>query len=376
MTSDEHIAIRPFVPEDQDAVARIARRSFSALWARLIVPGPEDFVATVDNRVAGAVLLNANVTDMSGQERVGRIAWLFTDPDYRGRGLARQLVKQGVEQLRAQGCGPVVTEVEGYNTPSANIFHELGFRRLGTMDQVRWLGVAGALLLGLRTNRLFTPGHFLWALDVPGRPASPAVQRAGTWTLNVFITLLALLLGGGLLLPGGPVMPGASEILAVIVAVVLLLGLREGAMQIAARMQGLQLEFRGWGSGAAVSALIAVLFGKVFLLPGSCYPPGDGWHYHQFRRQLALSAAAGTSMVVILFLSALVLPAQVPEGFAPMIAGNIVEIGIALILFDSIIAFEPFQGYSARRMLDYSRTLWIAFALIVAVIYVFVVILG
>jgi hypothetical protein len=155
-------------------------------------------------------------------------------------------------------------------------------------------------------------------------------------------------------------------------AVALVLGLREAAMQIVARTQGVRLEHRSWGAGAGTSSLVAILFGGVFPLPGGSYPPGDGWHYRQFRRTLALSAAAGTALVAILLIVALVVLARLPGGFATDLADSIVSIGMALLLFDSMIAVGPFQGYNARRMLDYSRSLWVVFAFIGALIFIVV----
>jgi GNAT superfamily N-acetyltransferase len=357
----ENLVIRPISPADHAAVREIAQRSFSVTQSGYVRPGPDDLVATIDGRVAAAVLLQ--VLDLPNAGRVGRIAWLLTGPEYRGLGIARQLVRRGVEQLRALGCGSIATEVEGYNTPSANIFHEHEFRRLGTAAQIRWIGAAGALLLGIRTSRLFTPGHFLWALGVPGQPACTGVQRAGAWALNVLIALLALLMGGGLLLAGDPQLPGIPAMVAVVVAVALVLGLREAAMKMVARGLGQPLEFRGWGSGVGASVLIATLFGSVFPVPGGCYPPGDGWRHHQFRRTLALSAAGGTSAVALLLLVALSVRAWIPGGFAAEVAKSVANVGIALLAFDSIVAFAPFQGYNAARMLDYSKPLWIGFAL-------------
>lgn len=374
MNRCEEVITRSISPEDHATVRAITKRSFSVMVRGMVRFGPNDLVAILGGRVVGAVLLH--VMERPREGKIGRVALLVTDPEHRGRGIARQLVRQGVDRLHALGCGQIVAEVEGYNTPSANIFHELGFRRLGSMAQIRWLGAVGAVVIGVRTFRLFTPGHFLWARGVPGRPASPEWQRAGTWALNVFIALLAVLVGGGLLLAGGPEIPSLSAVLAVVVAVVLLLGLREAAMWAIGRAQGVTLEYRGWGSGVGASLVIAILFGSVFPLPGGCYPPGDGWHYRQFQRQLAIAAAGATGTVALLLVAAFGARLWGATGFTADVARSLLDVGMALLLFDSIIAMGPFQGYSARRMLDHNRKLWLAFAIVGIAFYLLAVSTG
>ena len=354
--------IRVITAADRLRVVEIAKRSLSVSQSLFVRTGPHDLVATVGDRVVAVVLLELLIMPKRG--RVGRIAWLLTDPDYRGMGLARRLLREALKRLDELGCVAVVTEVEGYNSPSANIFNEMGFRRLGTIAQIRWLGTVGALSLGLRTQRLFTPGHYLWASQVPGYCASPSVQRIGTWALNVIIAVSAMLMGGGIFLPGDLERPSLSALTAVVIAVMLILGMREAAMHLVARAKGLILEYRGWGSGIGASAFIAICFGSVLPLPGGVYPSGDGWSYYRYRGTLALSAGAGTAMTALLVLAAFYGISHGLHGFSEELGRSILNIGVALLLFDGIIAFGPFQGYNARRLLDQSRMLWMTIAII------------
>ena len=366
--SAERVAIRPVVHTDYSAIKAIARRSFSVSQSPYVCPQAGDLVATVDERVVGAVLLD--VLTLPRGRQTGRIAWVLTSPEYRGRGIARRLVAKGVERLQAQGFTQIVTEIEGYNSPSANIFHEFGFQRMGLLGQLRWFGAIGSTLLGVRSFRLFMPGYFLWVLGASESPAPEALQRAGAWGLNSLIAVLAFTLGGGLLLAGEARLPGTSTVLALVAAVVLLLGLREAASRTVARACGVQLTFRGWGSGAGASVLIAVLFGSPLMLPGGCYPAGDAWRYHQHARTLAHSAAAGTAMVALLLLGAIALRASNPDGFAAEVVAGIVNLGIGMLVFDSVVTIGPFQGYNARRMLDYSKPLWRSVACVSIAVWV------
>lgn len=358
--STGRVAIRPVVPTDYGAIKAIARRSFSVSQSVYVCPQAGDLVATVDERVVGAVLLDS--ISLPRGRQTGRIAWVLTSPEYRGRGIARRLVTKGVERLQAQGFTQVVTEIEGYNSPSASIFHELGFQRMGLLGQLRRFGAIGSTLLGVRSFRLFMPGYFLWMLGPSESQAPEAFQRAGAWLLNSLIAVLAFTLGGGFLLAGEARLPGVSTLLALVVAVVLLLGLREAATRTVARARGVQLTFRGWGSGAGASVLVAIFFGSPLMLPGGCYPAGAVWRYHQHARTLAHSAAAGTTMVALLLLGAIALRGSNPEGFIAEVVAGIVNIGMGLLVFDSVVAIGPFQGYNARRMLDHSRRLWSAVA--------------
>ena len=286
------------------------------------------------------------------------IAWLLTSPDYRGLGLASRLVQASVEDLHARGCDAVVTDVEGHNTASANVFHGNGFVRLSPAAQFRRFGWLAASWLWLRTGLAVDPGHFLWVRDAAPAPPHQGFQRAGAALANVLLAGIALMLGGGLLLGGTPGLLAPSEWLALATAVVVLLGAREGAMRVTGAWLGQPLQYRAWEGGFGITLTIALLFGRLLPMAGGLYPPGDGWKYRDVLPQLGPVAVAGTLAVAVIVAAALVVRDPEVSGAMQQLAFALLFVGKPLLLFDSAVAIAPFTAFNARRIFDYNRLLW------------------
>ena len=97
-----------------------------------------------------------------------------------------------------------------------------------------------------------------------------ADNQALQWGVGAFLGGLTFLLAGwrgGWLRGFGP-----STVLGAVVIVVALYGLREGAMQLAARLQSLEVRHRPWESAVPLSVAIALAFGVFLPAPGSVYP--------------------------------------------------------------------------------------------------------
>ena len=63
----------------------------------------------------------------SGIDGVGQVEYLFTHPEFRGRGLATALIHRGVADCRERGAGPVVITAGAWDTPK-QMYAALGFR--------------------------------------------------------------------------------------------------------------------------------------------------------------------------------------------------------------------------------------------------------
>lgn len=310
--------------------------------------------------LAAAILLR--VFDMPSGQRVGLVAWVMTDPVHRGRGLAPALVGRGLARLEEMGCGRILTEIEGHNTASMAVFRRTGFRPVGLRGQIAEFGPLGAALLRIRTRYAFDPGHALWLKDHAHEGVPEARQRIAVWGLNWLFALLALALGGGLL-QGGPVrVPSGPDTLHLLVAVVLVLGLREAAMRLAAGARGLPVTFRGWDSGLGITAPIALLFGRLFPLPGSVYPRDPDWRYPDALPALGAAALAGVGALAAIVAVALLVVTTAPGTTAAAFAGSVLLIGKPLLLFDTVLPFPPFQAFAARRIYDFSRFAWLGAA--------------
>lgn len=365
--SGTQVVIRALRPEDREPVGALAARAFTAMQAAFVVPSRSGgVVALVDGRTVAASLVR--VLDLPSGARVGMIAWLMTDPEQRGLGLATKLVNESVRRLRDAGCSAIVTDVEGYNTASANVFHGAGFRRPSLSGALRRWGPLDLLWLWIRTGVAVDPGHFLWVTDAepaaaPPEPGAPAPMRARLFAivLNALFALFALSLGGGLLLPGEAGLPDASGSLAALLGVAVLLVARESAMRLAAGADGPALAFRAWEGGWAISAVIAVAFGRVLPLPGNLYPAGDGWRTREHRARLGRSAVASTLVLCALVLAASAVRDQATP-FVDELARVIVFVGKPLIVFDTLVAVAPFEGFNARHLRDHHKPTWIVMA--------------
>lgn len=124
------LTIRPYVPEDQDAVI--------ALWeaCRLVVPQndplrdirtkiqfqPDLFlVAIAEDRLVGTV--------MAGYEgHRGWINYLAVAPAQRRRGIAKKMMASAEKQLRTLGCPKINLQVRRTNTTVINFYRTIGFR--------------------------------------------------------------------------------------------------------------------------------------------------------------------------------------------------------------------------------------------------------
>jgi len=357
----EEIVIRPLAATDVESIRALAHEAFPATQSSFVRPGRDGgFVGCVDGTVAAAAIVR--VIRLPGGTQVGMIAWLLTGRDYRRLGLASHLVQACVDDLRARGCQYVVTDVEGHNTASANVFHGNGFERVSPGGQLRRFGLVALLWLWMRTGLLVDPGHFLWmheaALDAPRE----GLQRAGSWLANTLFAGLALMLGGGLVIAGTPGLLEPSRWLALALAVVVLFGVREGAMRAMGAWLGQPLQYRAWEGGFGITLIIALLFGRLLPLPGGLYAPGDDWKYRDVLPRLGPVAVAGTLAVAAIVAAALALRSADMGGVLGQFAFALLFVGKPLLLFDSAVAVAPFTAFNARRIFDYNRVLWAAVA--------------
>jgi ribosomal protein S18 acetylase RimI-like enzyme len=359
--------LRPMQPEDEPAVMRLAGRSFPPTQAAFVRAAQEGLVIDGDAGLAAAVILR--VLALPGGRRIGFVVWVMTDPEHRGQGHAARLVERGVARLAALGCDRILTEIEGHNTASQSVFRKLGFNTLGVGRQIAMLGLPGALWFRLRSGYTADTGHFLWMQHAPPPTSSEMVQRLGAWALNGFFALLALALGGGLLTAGVPQLPSAAQAGLLLAAVALVLGLREAAMRVAASARGLPVVFRAWDSGMGISAAIAILVGQLFPLPGSVYPGEPGWRHAEKRPVLGVVALAGVAAVALAVGAALWAAAAHPGTLAGAFSGSILFVGKPLLLFDTVMAFAPFQAFNARRIYECHRGLWAAAAALGLVLF-------
>lgn len=360
--------IREITAEHREAIANLAKRSFPANQARFVVPGEAGgYAIMVDDQVVAAVLLR--IIHLPRGHKIGFIAWLMTHPDHRGRGWAGQLVDAGTQRLREAGCSDVVTDVEGYNTGSANVFYRAGYRRMSVRQQIRRWHLVDTIWLWIKTGLAVDPGHFLWVMDAPVEEHSLWRGRSAAMVGNTALVLCAFSLGGGLFLSRPAAFPSPSAVLGFFVGVCLLLAAREAGLRWMGWRNQSALEYRPWIGGWGVSLLIAVGFGNTFALPGNMYPCGDGWSTRKYRRMLGRGAIISTLLVAGLILVGSLMRDAALHPVFNYTGTALLFVGKPLLIFDTLIAVPPFEGFNSRHLRDYHWFVWGAASALSLVIY-------
>jgi [ribosomal protein S18]-alanine N-acetyltransferase len=122
--------IRAMTAADLPAVAELDQLSFSQPWppqafvTELGNPNARCWVAESDSRVAGALVI-WRVLDEA------HIATIATHPDFRRRGIGRDLLKAGMDSAYAEGARIYHLEVRAGNMAAIKLYEEFGYEVVG-----------------------------------------------------------------------------------------------------------------------------------------------------------------------------------------------------------------------------------------------------
>ncbi|MDR2564677.1 MAG: GNAT family N-acetyltransferase [Bifidobacteriaceae bacterium] len=138
--------VRPATPEMLDVIVPACRAMFTEELG-FPPPGPEGaYRAHVASQLSRGALL-ARVDEASGEvlfkaelgAECGRwvqVQGVWTNPAYRGRGIAKAAMAAVVEHARARGRDRVCLYVNDYNAPALAVYRAVGFRQVGTWATV------------------------------------------------------------------------------------------------------------------------------------------------------------------------------------------------------------------------------------------------
>jgi GNAT superfamily N-acetyltransferase len=356
-TGSPAISVRRMHDGEEGALRDLAGRVFSRLESAFFSPPVQTLVAERDGHLVGAVV--PKVFALPDKRLYGAIFSLMTDPQARGLGAGGRLIEATFEYFEEQGCSEVFACVEGYNTSSSNLFAAHGLAILSPGEQLWRYGLLGTFVLWIKMFRLGADvGHFLWARPQAAREDHPGLQWwAGTLLPSALVFLLAGWRGGWVegLEP--------STVLGAALAIVALFGLREAAMRLAARWQGLSVRHRVWEAALPLSAGVALMLGLFLPTPGSVYPRSLAWRYRNLLPKLGQIAFAG-ALAVLLFAWAtwglLRFGGPSSEITLWLRFGHVA--GQMLALFDVLLPFSIFVSFSGRRVWDWSRPVWAVLA--------------
>jgi ribosomal-protein-alanine N-acetyltransferase len=124
------IMIRPMTEKDLDAVTTIEQASYTTPWngdhfRNEITAGYSwPFVAVIEGVVVGYLCLMCLFEE-------AQILNIAVGPDFRGRGIARLLLKHAFLLALEQGAEFVALEVRSSNSVAISLYEQLGFSKTG-----------------------------------------------------------------------------------------------------------------------------------------------------------------------------------------------------------------------------------------------------
>lgn len=84
------------------------------------------FVADIGGNVVGTTMI-------SRDGKVGYISTVMVHPSYRGRGIAKKLLRTAISYIRQRGMKRAVLHVDSINKPAKNLYAKLGFEEFEKM---------------------------------------------------------------------------------------------------------------------------------------------------------------------------------------------------------------------------------------------------
>jgi ribosomal protein S18 acetylase RimI-like enzyme len=134
----EKVKIRKFVEEDLEAIVEIDEKvlgkSRNGYWKQQIELSNAHFplsclVAEFEGIVIGFILGEVSGGEFKVPDTVGWISTIGVDPAYQHRGVARQLSREFVKNLKSVGVTIVYTLVNWNDWDLLKFFHAMGFSR-------------------------------------------------------------------------------------------------------------------------------------------------------------------------------------------------------------------------------------------------------
>jgi len=123
-------------------------------FSSAFLPLVSGYVWIANGQLVGNVTLNLE----NRQRRLWSISNVAVHPDFRRRGIARQLMAVALQDLRNKGAQMAVLEVQADNIPAQRLYHDLGFEVYDTVAEIslparKWTERTAPTSLALRKRR-------------------------------------------------------------------------------------------------------------------------------------------------------------------------------------------------------------------------------
>ena len=152
-------AIRPMTVEDLEQVVEIDQLSFSLPW-----PAHSFRYELLENDVSRQWVVEMQSTNGTLKVIGMIVVWLIMDeahiatiavhPEYRGRGIGRQILIAALGECAAQGALSATLEVRERNAIAIDMYRKLGFEVVGLRKRYYQDTNEDAILMTLETQRL------------------------------------------------------------------------------------------------------------------------------------------------------------------------------------------------------------------------------
>jgi putative acetyltransferase len=137
----EQVEIRPYEPTDQTGFAQLVATVLAEYGFNLDpileadLGHPEIsyqglWVAIYEDFLVGSVAIR-----LLDEGRAAELKRMYLQPDYRGRGLGRNLLNQAIDWAKARGCRSIVLDTSTAMTAAQHLYESVGFARTGTRTE-------------------------------------------------------------------------------------------------------------------------------------------------------------------------------------------------------------------------------------------------
>lgn len=140
----DNYRVRHFGAEDVAELTRVHNAAFAGSWG--FSPYSEEQTAhragMANTSYRGIRLLfhgdqlagyNWTLLMSDGRRRQGVIGSIGLAPEFRGRGVSKTILADGMQYLRSAGADYVRLEVDGSNVPAIRLYRSIGFRKTGEL---------------------------------------------------------------------------------------------------------------------------------------------------------------------------------------------------------------------------------------------------
>ncbi len=133
--------IRKFQPEDLEGIMEITRVSFPKPWPKSEFEKylENSFVAEENGKILGFVVSAVS-------ENTGVIKLIATDPNYRGKGIGKSLMKHTLKRFAEKGLKKAIARSRIDNKAGCAFLKSFGFKTVETIENYYQDGEAAFLM--------------------------------------------------------------------------------------------------------------------------------------------------------------------------------------------------------------------------------------